>query len=153
MRRRLLLIFTSLLACAIAALATLPWWLGTALGAAGRPRGLPFARYERIGCARFALREVDVRWKNAHVPATRVEANTPLVWLWHRATNTTNFISADHWTVEVGRPAGAAKNPSPGGWLPLRTTLGKNRRAARSLAAACVRRCGHDPVSGRRNRA
>ena len=128
MRRRLLLIAAFLVAVFVAALAVLPWWLGPVLGPVGRSYGANFGAYERIGYARFALHDVEVRQPGVKVTVSRVEAATPLVWLWRRWTGRLDEILAERWSVVVERRDGAAAMPSPptpteGGWIPLRATL------------------------------
>ena len=133
-RRRLLLIVACLAAVLAGALAALPWWLGPVLGRVGRPWGASFGSYERIGYTRFALREVEVRQPGVRVAVSRVESDTPLVWLWRRASGRPGEILAERWTVNVDRPqssAVATPAAAEGGWMPLRTTL---RRIANGLA-------------------
>ena len=128
MRRRLLLIAVSLIAVSVAAIAALPWWLGPVLERVGRSYGANFGAYERIGYTRFALRDVEVRQAGVRVTASRVEASTPLVWLWQRWTGRPGEILAERWTVTVesrNSSAGTTLPPSSGdgGWIPLRATL------------------------------
>jgi hypothetical protein len=89
MRSRLPIIAACLVAAIIALLAALPWWLAPVLRRVGRSRGADFGAYERVGYNRFALRDVAVRQPGVRVTVSRVEADTPLLWLWR------------HWT---GRP-------------------------------------------------
>lgn len=119
MRRRLLKIFAALLAALLVGVASLPWWLGAALGGLGAPRGLKFARYERIGYTRFALHEAEVNLANVRVTVSRIEADTPLVAWWRKGE-----VIAAQWTVEVSAPKGsAAARKTAGGWVPLRAQL------------------------------
>ena len=94
--RRVLGIATCLVAVFVAALAALPWWLGPVLGRAARTWGATFSVYERIGYTRFSLRDVDVRQPGVRVAVSRVEADTPLVWLWRRALGRPGEIRAEH---------------------------------------------------------
>ena len=124
MRRRLPLLAAGLVAVVIAVIAALPWWLGPVLGRVGHSWGARFGTYERIGYSRFALRDIDLRRPGVRVTVSRIEADTPLVWLWRRWTGRPSEILAGRWTVEVERQNRNAAGPStPGGWIPLRTTL------------------------------
>ena len=114
------------MAVLVGALAALPWWLGPVLGRVGRTWGASFGAYERIGYTRFALREVEVRQPGVRVTVSRVESDTPLVWLGRRAVGQPGEIVVEHWTVKVERPDGSVVAPSAtaeGGWMPLRATL------------------------------
>ena len=124
--RRVLLTAACLVAGFVAALATLPWWLGPVLGRAGRAWGATFGAYERIGYTRFALHDVEVRQPGVRVTVSRVEADMPLVWLWRRAIGRPDEILAERWTVTVESGNSGAVMPSTStatGWMPLRATL------------------------------
>jgi translocation and assembly module TamB len=126
MRRRVPLLAASLVAAFIAAIAALPWWLKPVLVQVGRPWGAHFGAYERIGYTRFALRDVEVRQPGVRVMVARVEADTPLVWLWRRWTRRPGETRADRWTVTVereNRSTVAPATPMEGGWIPLRARL------------------------------
>ena len=126
MRSRLPIIAACLLAAIIALLAALPWWLAPVLRRVGRSRGADFGAYERVGYNRFALRDVAVRQPGVRVTVSRVEADTPLLWLWRHWTGRPDEILAERWTVDVeprndNAVAPAASTES--GWVPLRATL------------------------------
>ncbi len=119
MRRRLLITFSVLIAALLLGAATLPLWLGAALGRAGNPRGLTFARYERIGYTRFALHEAEVRVGDVRVTVSRIEADTPLVAWWRHGE-----VMVGSWTVEVaGRKTDIPARTTNRGWLPLQDQL------------------------------
>lgn len=107
--------------------ATIPLWLGVALRWTPEKWGVRYARYERIGYGRFALHDVDYRRGTVHVTATRVESDSPLVWLVHRWRSQPRETVAGRWTVTVdpspatANSAGQPKRES--GWVPLRATL------------------------------
>ena len=103
MRRRFLLILLGLVAALVVLVASVPLWLGAAVKLFGPSRGLTFASYERIGYSRFALRDVEYRRPGLLVAATRAEAETPLVWWWHRYRGRPEIITAGDWRVEVSR--------------------------------------------------
>jgi translocation and assembly module TamB len=126
MRRRLPLIAACLVAAFVAAIAALPWWLEPVLVRAGRSLGAHFGGYERIGYARFALLDVEVRQSGVLVTASRVEADTPLVWLLRRWTGRPRAISIDRWDVTVETEDNGPVSPratTTSGWLPLREAL------------------------------
>lgn len=111
-----------LIALASLALAALPWWLGLVLPALGRSHGLTFNHYERVSYARFALETVVIRAPGTSVNLTRVEADSPVIWLWRRTFGQPGFVIVDKWRVEVvANPSSPAS--APAGWLPLRARL------------------------------
>lgn len=122
MRRGLKYTGLGLLAVLILGAATVPWWLGAAVGHFGAKYGLTFSRYERIGYGRFALHDVDLRLRTVHVTVSRVEANTPLLYLMKHGD-----IAGGKWVVEIlPRPPGTPAPPpsgKPSGWVPLRGLL------------------------------
>ena len=119
MRRKLLIVACTTVALLAVTVATLPWWLGFVLSHAGASWGLTFARYERIGYARFALHGAEVRVAPVRVTLARFEADTPLVALWRRGE-----IAVGRWAVEVvNRDPPPAPIATARGWLPLRTQL------------------------------
>jgi translocation and assembly module TamB len=144
MRRRVPLIALCLVAVFFAVIAALPWWLKPVLGRVGRSWGANFGGYERIGYTRFALRDVEVRRPGVLVTVSRIEADTPLVWLWRRWTGRPDKILAERWTVTVERRNRGAVLPSgETGWIPLRATLmrlvtGLSRWLPRAQAGAGV---------------
>ncbi len=110
--RRLLIILGCLLGGAILALVALPWWLGPVAKKVAPHWGVSFANYERVGYARFVVYDVVYQQPVVRVTAERVEADTPLLWLWHHATGTSRIISATHWLVDV-RPRPDPPTPTP----------------------------------------
>ncbi len=133
MRRRLPIFAACLVAAFVAAIATLPWWLEPVLVRAGRTLGAHFDSYERIGYGRFALLNVEVHQPGVHVIASRVEADTPLVWFFRRCIGRPREISVDRWEVTVETENDGPVIPdamATGGWLPLREVL---FRVARGL--------------------
>jgi translocation and assembly module TamB len=125
MRRRVLIFFVGVIALIIVAVATVPLWLGAAVKLGAQSRGLTFGSYERIGYSRFALKEVEYRRPGLRVTASRAEAETPLLWWWHRSQNRSAMVALDEWHVEVervSRPTPAKPAPQRG-WVPLRAQL------------------------------
>lgn len=125
--RRFLIILGGLIVCSIFALMALPWWLGLALKTAGPRWGLGFSAYERVGYARFALRDVTYTSPVVRVTADRVEADMPVLWWWRRGTENARPVTATRWQVEVLARAGpAVVTPAPvsrSGAMPLRALL------------------------------
>ncbi|MBC7367676.1 MAG: hypothetical protein H7343_12845, partial [Undibacterium sp.] len=120
--RRLLRFTFGLVALLLLALATLPWWLGLILPVIGRSHGVAFNRYERVSYTRFALETVVVRASTTSVNVTRVEADSPLIWLWRRALGQPGAVIVGKWRVEVVATP-PSPTPTPAGWLPLRARL------------------------------
>ncbi len=114
MRRKLAIIAVSVVAAALIAAASLPWWLGAALGVVGGRYGVTFDDYRRVGYARFALEGVRVKTGGVDVKVSRVEASTPLVWF----AGMSREIVVDDWSVAVAGAAGTTDKES--GWLILR---------------------------------
>lgn len=120
--RRILRYFFGFIALLLIGLAALPWWLGLALPALGRSQGVTFGRYERLGYTRFALDGLVVRAAGTTVTAVRIEADSPLIWLWRRTFGRPGPVTVSQWHVEVA-PTSPAPDAPPGGWVPLRGIL------------------------------
>ena len=118
MRRKFVIIAVSVVAAALIAAVTLPLWLGAALGAVGGRFGVTFDEYRRVGYARFALEGLRVKTEVVEVTVSRVELNTPLLWL----GGGRRHVAVDDWNVEVTK---SARPPSgkPNGWVVLRSRL------------------------------
>lgn len=127
MRRRYRISFAVTLAALLGAVAALPWWLGGAVHLAAAGRGLKFAAYERVGYARFALRDVEYRRGPVRVTVWRIEADTPVRWLWRWAMRRPSPVVAGNWLVEIEpenpAPVATDRPQSDKGWMPLRATL------------------------------
>ena len=123
MRRRLFFIFLGVVAGLVVIVATVPLWLGAAVKMAGPSRGVTFGSYERIGYARFALRDVEYRRPGLRVTATRAEAETPLAWWWHRVRGRPELITVGDWRVEVSRRETPSAPAPDRGWMKLRLLL------------------------------
>jgi translocation and assembly module TamB len=121
--RRLILIFATLAACTLLLAATVPWWLGAALPRVARWKGYTVGAYERIGYSRFALRDVEVAVGPVRVSAARVEADTPLWWLWRHWRGRDAAVNVGTWRVEIAPSTRRADPDQPRGWMPLRTLL------------------------------
>src|SRR5688500_11013128 len=122
---RLLLMVTAALTVVILLLIfTLPLWFGAALGAIGSRSGLTFADYSRDGYGRFILADVGYARPGMRASAKRIEADSPLAWVWHRLTGKGGEFRVGEWTVTIEpgskpAPAPPEKN-APSGWMPLR---------------------------------
>jgi len=110
------------MAVLLLAAATLPWWLGGLLALAKRPLGLEYGRYDRVGYARFALRDVRYQQANVVVTVGRVEAATPLLYGWRHLRGSPSPLFVNDWRVEV--KSGQKSLPDPNaGWRSLRRLL------------------------------
>ena len=103
------------------ALIALPWWLGLILPRAARTVGATFSRYERLSYTRFALHEVNFRLNGTTVSTARLEADSPLVWLFRRTFGQPGPVTTATWRVEIA--LSSAPSATPSGWLPLRAQL------------------------------
>lgn len=121
--RLLAIILGSVLAVLAVVALTLPWWLGAALAWWGPGWGVRFGAYERVGYARFRLEAVEFERARVRVTIDHLEGDTPLLWLWRRATGDVGPVRAGAWTVTV-KPV---ERPPPAdrarGWVPLRERL------------------------------
>lgn len=123
--RRLAIILGWLAAGVLIALAVLPWWLGPALKTVGQHYGASFRNYERVGYARFAVRDVEVTQANVKVHVARAETETPVLWLFHRWFGQPAAIVAGEWRVDV-QPSSTPTPPTPdAGAMRLRAILFK----------------------------
>lgn len=100
------------------------WWIHAARGTLTR-NGVSFQSFQRIGYTRFALNDVRVRSEGVEADVRRLEADTPLVWLWRGAFDEPGAIAVDSWQVRL-REAVSAKNETSSsidGWPALRRLL------------------------------
>ena len=124
MRRRLLFLLLGLAAGLLVTIAALPWWLGIAAKSIAPGRGFTFAKYERVGYGRFALTQVEYQRQRVRVTASRVEADTPLLYLLRRWRDRPNPIHVAEWQVHIAAASGPARPPNPDrGWTPLNRLL------------------------------
>ncbi len=127
MRRRLFFLLVGLGAglCLIAV--SLPWWLGSAARVFGPSRGFTFGSYERIGYARFALIDAEYRRQRVQVTASRVEIDSPLIFLANKWRGQPREIRVGAWEVNVapasGPPSPPATTGAGSGWIPLEALL------------------------------
>lgn len=120
MRRKLVLIPLVIVACALLALAALPWWLGGALSLAGGRFGLEFDQYRRIGYTRFALEGVSFKTGAVSATVSRIELDSPFLWLAGRQGG----VGIAEWSLTVAATEKApAPEEEPSGWVPLRESL------------------------------
>lgn len=106
---------------------TLPWWLGAAARTFGPARGFTFASYERIGYSRFALNAAEYRRQRVHVTASRLEIDSPLVFLLRKWRGKPREIRVGTWQVNVAPASGPPSPPNPrgagSGWTGLEALL------------------------------
>ena len=89
----------AVLAVLVVALASSPWWLGTALRPLLRARGVTFQTYERVGYNEFRLHHVARVAEGVSVGAEQIQAPTPLAWAWQRARSVAPDITIHGWSV------------------------------------------------------
>ncbi|MGH7997559.1 MAG: hypothetical protein ACREFX_14525 [Opitutaceae bacterium] len=124
----------------ILALATLPWWLGLALPVLGRPLHLDFGTYHRAGYSRFVLEGTVYRRGPVRVTVARLEADTPLLWLFHHVCGTDRAILVDGWALNVARGS-APRRSGPKGMVHLHAVLERvNARLNRWVPRVTVTR-------------
>ncbi len=99
MIKRLLIAVAILLGFAVVAVLTLPWWWGAALRGAAAERGLTFGTYERVGYARWALRDVVLVQPGLEVELERVELPHPLSIWWRGAA--AGAIEVGPWQARI----------------------------------------------------
>ncbi|ACB76768.1 translocation/assembly module TamB domain-containing protein [Opitutus terrae] len=121
--RLLAIIIGSVAAVVIAVVLTVPWWLGVALAGIGPRFGLQVERYERIGYSRFRLEQATFARAPVEVHVSRVEADTPVLWLWRRMTGGIGPVRAGDWSVKVTERRSTSPSTTPRGWVPLRARL------------------------------
>lgn len=122
--RRVVKIFACLIAGLLVLAATLPLWLGGLLTLVKGPLGLQYGRYERVGYARFALRDVRYQRTDVVVTVGWIEAATPLLYGWRHLRGEASPVFVNDWRVEVKR--GVKSSPGPKlGWQTLRILLFK----------------------------
>lgn len=110
------LILTLAAATIAVAVAVAPWWLGAALRPVARLAHARFESYERVGYSRFRLTKVV--WERAdpspvRAELDRVEADTPVVWLWRCLWGGEPRIAIGSWRVVAG-PSGKPAEPGAG---------------------------------------
>ncbi len=120
--RRVLKILGWLLAGMLFSAATLPWWMGGVLALAKRPLGFEYGSYDRVGYARFALRDARYRYADVVVTMGRVEAATPLLFGWRHLRGKPSPLFVNDWRVEVKRGKPSPRDPDAG-WVALRSLL------------------------------
>lgn len=83
----------------LAAVLTLPWWLGSAARWIGEDRGLQFSEYETIGYSKWVMRDVHYAGPGFTVVIDRLEAPHPLIW-WQRKSGAA-AINVGHWKLTI----------------------------------------------------
>jgi outer membrane protein assembly complex protein YaeT len=120
--RRFLQVCGTLAVVVVVALAVLPWWLGAFLTLAGRPLGLEFAEYKRLGYTRFALEEAVFDQERVRVTAARVEVDSPVVLLFRPWSGRKQPALITTWEVTV-KPDDTVVDESKRGAVKLRERL------------------------------
>ncbi|HEX2862905.1 MAG TPA: translocation/assembly module TamB domain-containing protein, partial [Lacunisphaera sp.] len=106
-------------------LAAAPWWLGVALRPILRSQDITFKSYERNGYARFTLHEATYARGRFRAGAARVNAPTPLLWVWQRSFGSAPLLRAEQWHfTRDDAPVAAGSKPGKIRGLPdLKTAL------------------------------
>lgn len=120
------------------ALATLPWWCALVLRPIAQAQGLTFARYERVGYARFRLHDVRRDDPVLRLRAAVVEADTPLLWAWRVLRQADSVVLLNGWSVEsTGAAPTSPHGSTPGGMAELHAVVeGVFTRLARWVPSA-----------------
>lgn len=105
------------LAAAVIALATLPYWMGAALPTVARLLHASVGSYEREGYSRFVLRNVAYVRGSVRVTVAKVEAATPLLWIWRHFRGKDEPVVGEEWAVRVD-PTLAPTVPRAAGHTP-----------------------------------
>ncbi len=112
--RRLLLGSGAVMLVFAAALLTTPWWWPHAARSLLARQGVTFARFETHGYARFALH--DVRFANTTRSTTasvaRLEADTPLVWLFRGLLSQPGPVEIHKWSVTLHPTSNTTATPN-----------------------------------------
>lgn len=103
------------LAAIVTVLTTLPWWLGLVLPPVLASHGVTFGTYERSGYQRFALRDIAIAQPGVSVHLARLEADTPLLWLWRYWQHAPRPVTLDGWQLKIGatKPPATTEPPEP----------------------------------------
>src|SRR5579871_5062852 len=88
------------------ALAALPFWMGAALPPVARLLHASVGSYERDGYSRFILSNVAYAHGRVAVTVAKIEADTPLLWLWRHFWSEDGAVVAQGWAVHVGPDLG-----------------------------------------------
>ncbi len=94
---------------------SLPVWFPWLLRPLAVRAGARFSAYERLGYARFALRNLSFTNSSVIIHSRRVDALVPSVWLWELATGPNStaapFLQLDGWNCQLLPSTNT--NPSP----------------------------------------
>lgn len=121
--RRLARIIGPIAVVVLAAILTVPWWFGAALSRVGPSFGLSIGSYERVGYARFRIRDAEYRRPPVQIQVATVEADTPILWAWRFVSGSPRIVQAGTWTVKIAPPEPRKTDAKPRGWVPLRRQL------------------------------
>ena len=121
---RWLKIILCLLVLTLAALATLPWWLGVALRPILRAQDISFERYERSGYAKFKLHDAQYTYPGLVITAAEVEADTPVLWFSRWLRHTEPLITVNQWSLRyTSQPADPSAKKTLHGMADLQRLL------------------------------
>ena len=122
--RRALIVLVCLPVILLAALLTLPLWIGGPLKLAGRRHGMSFERLERLDGGRIALHNVRWQGRGFDARAARIEGDLS-PWRMLQNRGRLGSWAADDWSVDIVSPEAPAAVSSPPirGWVDLRERL------------------------------
>ena len=98
-------------------LATLPFWMGTALRLALPEESVTFGSYERLSYGRFSIDDLNIETPQASIRIDRIESYAPASWLWrvYQEKDSDPFANVGEVQFELKSPeAGANNAASPG---------------------------------------
>ncbi|HTL67319.1 MAG TPA: translocation/assembly module TamB domain-containing protein [Lacunisphaera sp.] len=121
--RRFLLIALAIVAVAGLALAASPWWQAGVLRLGLRRAHFAFGGYERVGYARFRLRDVTGAGATWKFTAQSVEAPTLPAWLVQRWRHQSPAASVNGWTVAIQPAPATPPRPPAKGWRDTAATI------------------------------
>lgn len=90
----------AVVAVLVAAVVTMPWWLGWVARPVAKSFGVRYERYERVGYSRFRLTNLRIERPAVTVDVAQVEAAQPLAWWWLSLRGGA-AVTAEHWRVVV----------------------------------------------------
>lgn len=114
--RRFVKFLVSLIAVALLATATLPWWWGAALRMGGARAGLDFGDYERVGYTRWSLTDVVWAGSPGQFTARRIELPHPILLALRGSEAGSVRIEKWHWQQAASEHVSEAAEQDPGGW-------------------------------------
>lgn len=149
-KHRILAALALVLALFAAVLLAFPWWFPRVLPPVASHFEVKYSAYERLGTRRFALLNVEIARKGITFRARRVEAPSPLSWVWRRYVGKEGpgVVRVDGWNLNIpehapetqGRPPSPLEPPGPGSNPPSVSRIATDARAQLATAQAWLPR-------------